>query len=103
VTDAGPRLRRSTIDLRAGTARAWKSWSIAASWLSISLTITPNAKFRKPAQAIRQRLAEGPSLENDGKELTAMDNALAGLAMLELHLSPIEPSKAVSRKSANKN
>jgi hypothetical protein len=32
-----------------------------------------------------------------------MDNALAGLAMLELHLSPIKPSKAVSRKSASKN
>jgi hypothetical protein len=53
-------------------------------------------------EAIEHRL-KTLSRETDGKELTAMDNALAGLVVLEIHLSPIKPLKAASRKSSSKN
>jgi hypothetical protein len=39
-------------------------------------------------QAILQRLAEGPSPENDTTELAAIDNALAALMFREIEMQP---------------
>jgi hypothetical protein len=40
VTEAGPRLNRSTITRRAGSASAWNRRSSGADWLSTRLSIT---------------------------------------------------------------